>query len=858
MRQSFVFKNDTDLGHTGSSRGGGKMNRYEKIALSTLGPIAAACGTFYAWSLNYSVASWIILKSSTMWKSFSGGEIFMPIRQSAAYIDNPSVMRLVKAATTATFVEAAVAAGAVAIAILRPWEVRPPSDGSRFATLDDLKRAGLIEGQPGKSILLGTFGKGRQTVDVRYSGDSHFFVNGPSRSGKGRGFVMTNLLEYEGSAVVLDVKLENYLNTGAARLAMGQKCFVFAPGSAKSHRWNPLDFVRGWPERSTDLINLAASLLPIGEKEDGYWKQTARGLLAGVLGYVMEARSMEGRRNFRSVLRMFSTGRSFSDVLSEIIESEPELNDFILGSFRQHLGRDEEQRPSFEGHIVTALAPFNNLLIAEACSSSDFDLRDLRRTPFSLFIAAPVSDFGTVEPIIRLLIQQVHDIMLRNLPGKDEPHKVLMMLDEFYQFERLPEIIKRAPLVAGYGLTIALVAQNISQIDERYGQKTRDALLGNMDIKLCIAVGDDATARIVSDNLGRKYEEREGWGKHSSVLLGKQASSGRFELVPLMDAGSVQRLDDTKTILQVRSGYGAILNKMNFYTDSHFLQKRREVEGYARQLVIPEIEIRAEWPLFETRAAASTIFDGKGPKKERSVSVAILGNGAVAASDRDFEVLALAMAVFRDTTRFMHQFRSAMRATEDQAITDLLFRLRTAPETLGPLRGKQDRFDRNARGERKAAMDAVWPLREAVIAARWAKIAQAMNAAAADVTWSFVRGFATSPEGESVRGDDLAMAVLDADIAEETNQLEIGHEQLTAAVEEIAAVLTSNNPQADASDTNKTSAIDAAVERLKRSTAAALLEDDQLPDAIVAGGSDAAAPSSHAPDQPQDSLEPQA
>lgn len=837
------------------------MNRYEKIVLSTVGPFAAACGTFYAWSLNYSVASWIILKSSTMWKSFSGGEIFMPISQAAAYIDNPLVMRLVKVATTATLLEAAVVAGAVAIAILRPWEVRPPSDGSRFATLDDLKRAGLIDGQPGKSILLGTFGKGRQAVDVRYSGDSHFFVNGPSRSGKGRGFVMTNLLEYEGSTVVLDVKLENYLNTGAARLAMGQKCFVFAPGSAKSHRWNPLDFVRGWPERSTDLINLAASLLPIGEKEEGYWKQTARGLLAGVLGYVMEARSMEGRRNFRSVLRMFLTGRSFSDVLSEIIESEPELNDFILGSFRQHLGRDEEQRPSFEGHIVTALAPFNNLLIAEACSSSDFDLRDLRREPFSLFVAAPVSDFGTVEPIIRLLIQQIHDIMLRNLPSKDEPHKVLMMLDEFYQFERLPEIIKRAPLVAGYGLTIALVAQNIPQIDERYGQKTRDALLGNMDIKLCIAVGDDATARIVSENLGRKYEEREGWGKHSSLILGKQASSGRFELVPLMDAGSVQRLDDTKTILQVRSGYGAILNKMNFYADGRFLQRRREVESYARKLVVPEIEIRPEWPLFQTRTIAPAAASGRtNPKAESSGEVATSNRATISSSDGDFEVLAAAMAVFPDTTRFMHQFRSAMSATEDQAIADLLFRLRTAPETLGPLRGKQDRFDRKGRRERNAAMDAVWPLREAVIAARWAKIAEVMNATATQVTWSFAQGFATSPDDENVRAEPLDVAALgsdDVDIAEETNQLKIGHEQLTAAVDEIAGLLTSDNSQPDVNDTNKTSAIEAAVERLKRSTTASVLEDDQLPDAIVAGDSTAAAPPSLTPDQPQDSLEPQ-
>lgn len=830
------------------------MNQFEKIALSTLGPIAGVCGSFYVWSLNYSVASWIILKRSSMWKSFSSGEIFLPIRQASAYMDNPLVMRLVKAATTATLVEGVVVAGAIAIAITRPWEVRPPSDSSRFSTLEDLKRAGLINGQPGRSILLGTFGKGRQAVDVRYSGDSHFFVNGPSRSGKGRGFVMTNLLEYEGSAVVLDVKLENYLNTGAARLAMGQKCFVFAPGSAKSHRWNPLDFVRGWPERSTDLINLAASLLPIGEKEDSYWKQTARGLLAGLLGYVMEARSMEGRRNFRSVLRMFSTGRSFSDVLSEIIENEPELNDFILGSFRQHLGRDEEQRPSFEGHIITALAPFNNLLIAEACSSSDFDLRDLRRAPFSLFIAAPVSDFGTVEPIIRLLIQQIHDIMLRSLPGKDEPHKILMMLDEFYQFERLPEIIKRAPLVAGYGLTIALVAQNIPQIDERYGQKTRDALLGNMDIKLCIAVGDDATARIVSDNLGRKYEEREGWGRHSSLMLGKQASSGRFELVPLMDAGSVQRLDDAKTILQVRSGYGAILNKLNFYTDSRFLQRRREVEAFARQLVIPEIEIRPEWPLFETRASAATAASD-ATTANGAISGGVSNNGPSSPSDRDFAVLAAAMAVFSETNRFMHQFRSAMSATEDQAIADLLFRLRTAPETLGPLRGKSDRFDRKARNERKATLEAVWPLREAVIAARWAKIAEAMNAAATQVTWSFVQGFAPSPQRLSVHDDDVAAVVLEPDVEQETNQLEIGHEQLTAAVDEIAAVVASDAQTPETGNIDKSRAIDAAVRRLKRSTAAAMLEDDQLPEAVVANDCAATSLPPHSLDETQETLE---
>ncbi|MDE1992292.1 MAG: type IV secretory system conjugative DNA transfer family protein, partial [Rhizobiaceae bacterium] len=367
------------------------MKRYEKIIMIAAGPFLIMAALFFAWSFNYAAASFFFLKSTVMWKSFTGDDVFMPAKQAWVYLGNPRVDSLIGMAALATLVEATIAGAGAFLLIIRPWEVRPPRDGSRFATLKDLEKSGLTQGEPGKSILLGTFGNGKKAVDIRYSGDSHFFVNGPSRSGKGRGFVMTNLLEFQGSVVVLDVKLENFALTGAARLAMGQKCFVFAPGSQKSHRWNPLDFVRDWPERSTDLINLATTLLPIGEKEEGYWKQTARGLMASLIGYVLESKTMEGRRSLRSVLRLFSTGTRFSEVLEAIITGEPELNDFILAGFRQHLGRDEEQRPSFEGHIVTVLAPFNNLLMAEACSASDFDIHDLRRKPFSLFIASPVS-----------------------------------------------------------------------------------------------------------------------------------------------------------------------------------------------------------------------------------------------------------------------------------------------------------------------------------------------------------------------------------------------------------------------------------------------------------------------------------
>ncbi|OLP59650.1 TRAG protein [Xaviernesmea oryzae] len=787
------------------------MKRFEKIALICLGPFLALAALFFAWSADYAAASFITTKNAAIWRSFTSTDLLMPVKQAWFYASNPQVRRLILIASAATGAEAMVVTGGTLLLAFRPWEVRPPRGGSRLATRKDLQEAGLIGGEPGKSILLGTLGEGRGAVDVRYSGDSHFYVNGPSRSGKGRGFVMTNLVEFSGSVVVLDVKLENFALTGAARLAMGQKCFVFAPGSAKSHRWNPLDFVRDWPERSTDLLNLATSFLPIGEKEDAYWKQTARGLMAAVLGYVTDSAMMNGRRNLRSVLRLFSTGERFSDLLKRILVEEPELDDFILAGFRQHLARDEEQRPSFEGHVITALAPFNNRLMAAACSASDFDLRDLRRRPFSLFIASPVSDFGTVEPLIRLLIQQIHDLMLRSLPGPAEPHRVLMMLDEFYQFERLPEIVKRAPLVAGYGLTIALIAQNIPQIDERYGQKTRDALIGNMDVKLFIGIGDETTARFVSMALGRKYEEREGWGRNRGVLGSKTASQGRFELVPLMDADAVQRLDDDKTILQVRSGYGAILNKLNFYTHDRFVARRRQVASFARELYVPEVFLEEEWPLFLERPAKPS---------ERQPALGAVSDTTL---DHDRLVSQRARAVFADPAPLLHAYRTALEAVEDRPAADLLFRLRADPETLGTLHGgAKTRAERRAR---KIAREAIWPLREAIIAARWEAIRVRLDAASKDTTVFFSEGAVSASRSigptETADPED-----------EEDNRLELFFEDGTLALAQIGDLA---RQEIDADRVTDAAALSRALENVRAEFDRSLMDsaENLLPSEVV-------------------------
>ncbi|GLS18027.1 conjugal transfer protein TraG [Labrys miyagiensis] len=672
--------------------------------------VLAAIGVFLGslWSLNYAVAYYATFRSWAVYTAYAHGDYLLPIRQAEQYGSDARIHHIVGVACLTLAVELGAISLFAIILLFRPFNAKPPAGGARMASRNDLRRAGLLDGIRGKSILLGRIGR----QDVRYSGDSHFFVNGPTRTGKGRGFVLTNLLEWDGSAIVLDVKQENWLLTGPARVAMNQKVYLFAPGTAESHRWNPLDFIRPWPERATDLTNLSKTIVPLPAKESQtIWKETAQGLFASVVGYVLDSKTMAGRRHLRSVLRLFTGEDKFSDVLRRILKEEPDLNPFILDGFRLHLAREAEQRLSFEGNIVTPMSPWKNALIAAATSASDFDIRELRRKPFSIFIGVPVSDFGTAEPIIRLMIQQIHDIMLARLPDPvEEPHKVLLMLDEFYQFEQLPEIVKRAPLVAGFGIIIVVIAQGITQIDDRYTAATRKAFLGNMEVRLYIGVGDVETADIVSKEIGNHYVEREGWSKQQG---GRSSSSGRFEFVPLRTVAQITGLSDKKTLLYIRSVATAELAKLNFYTDKDFLKRRKAIE--ARNLTLPEpsLELLGEWPLFEEQPA---------PHEMERLRPAAAAPGAAGAAQEGLspDIVSRASAVFRRPDKFFNYARLALAAADHHLVVALLKGLRTNPSVYGELAPSQQRgMFRKAIEPGTAAVQA---LREAVIAARRAVV----------------------------------------------------------------------------------------------------------------------------------------
>ncbi len=117
-----------------------------------------------------------------------------------------------------------------------------------------------------------------------FDGQQHAIISAPTRSGKGVGIVIPNLLSWPDSVVVLDIKQENWDITSGFRSIHGQECYLFNPAASdyKTHRYNPLAYISQDPNfRIDDIQKIANMLFPDKPGTDTIWTATPRSLFLG-------------------------------------------------------------------------------------------------------------------------------------------------------------------------------------------------------------------------------------------------------------------------------------------------------------------------------------------------------------------------------------------------------------------------------------------------------------------------------------------------------------------------------------------------------------------------------------------------
>nr|WP_314433979.1 type IV secretory system conjugative DNA transfer family protein [uncultured Brevundimonas sp.] len=370
---------------------------------------------------------------------------------------------------------------------------------ARWAGSSEQARAGL-RGRSG--ILLGRTDGGFLISD----GPDHVMLYAPTRTGKGVGVVIPNLLAWPGSVVVLDIKRENYRATAGYRAQAGQTVHLFDPlgRDGRTARFNPLGHVaRSDPAAVLDeLQRMAVMLFPVQDRAEPFWSEAARIGFIGVGGYV--AATPDLPFTLGEIFRQLTAGDArtrFPPLIKDRAREGRPLPPTVASALTDFTSASENTFASVRQSITTRMGLWLNPRVDAATAASDFDLRDLNGGRLSLYLGATPDNMLRVQPLYALLFQQLVDLNSRDLPDDDRSH-TLVVLDEFARLGPAPVLAHAFAWVAGYGLRLLAVLQSPSQLRALYGPDVTEEILANCGIEVVFAPKELRTAQDLSERLG--------------------------------------------------------------------------------------------------------------------------------------------------------------------------------------------------------------------------------------------------------------------------------------------------------------------------------------------------------------------
>jgi type IV secretion system protein VirD4 len=439
-----------------------------------------------------------------------------------------------------------VAASSIGLLIVLPFSLvvaarrrRPLHGDARFANEAEIVRAGLLdrEGEDRSPRIIVGRTRGRF---LTLPGQLSVMLSAPTRSGKGVGVVVPNLLNWPDSVVVLDIKGENYEVTAGYRAAHGQCVYAFSPfdDQARSHRWNPLTAVRINPlHRVGDLLAIGQVFFPndgTGTSSEAFFNDQARNLFMGLGLYLLETPTLP--RTLGEMLRQSSgKGQSLKDHLSAALAQRNKdgnpLTDECTDALQRLLSNSDNTLTSIVSTFNAPLTIFADAIVDAATSADDFRLEDLRRRRMSIYVRMPPNRLANARPLLNLFFSQLVSLNTQQLPEQDSSlrFQCLLVNDEFAALGRVGVISTAAAFLAGYNLRLLTVVQAMSQLDALYGEKEARTFATNHGLQILYAPREQRDADEYSAMLGH-FTERATSRSHSrSFGHHGHSSSGRNE-----------------------------------------------------------------------------------------------------------------------------------------------------------------------------------------------------------------------------------------------------------------------------------------------------------------------------------------
>ena len=443
---------------------------------------------------------------------------------------------------------------------------RAPSDShgsAQWGTGEALHRErGLVLGRQGDRLL-------------RFEGEGHVLTVAPTRSGKGVGCVIPNLLDHPGSVLVTDPKGENYAVTARWRREIGQRVHAFDPfdvvgGDAA---YNPLDLIDADSPEAVDEARMLADMIVLPEARGGeqlFWNEEARAVLTGLILHVA-ANSPPELRTLAHVRTLLTLApEPFAELLKEMRDSES-AGGLVSRSAARILQKAEKER---SGVISTAQSHTHFLdspRMARVMGRSTLDLSALKTDAVSVYLILPSDRLEAYARWLRLMISCS---LLAIARARGQPkERVLFLLDEFAHLGKMHPVQRDIGLAGGFGVAFWLIVQDLSQLRSTYGDAW-STFLANADILQAFGTNDWDTAEYLSKMTGEQTRFVESENQSRGVSRGRQSQQQQGLALTTAEKGrrllladEVRRLPRTTQLLFVKGDAPLCPQRVSYLVD---------------------------------------------------------------------------------------------------------------------------------------------------------------------------------------------------------------------------------------------------------------------------------------------------
>jgi type IV secretion system protein VirD4 len=484
-------------------------------------------------------------------------------------------------------------------------------------------------------VVDGETGAGQPGI-LAFSPRRHFLSIASTRSGKGQTLIIPNLLQYGGSAIVIDPKGENAWVTAPYRRAIG-KAFILDPWDEVNRRYgdlagqkeqvarfNPFSILDPASPHYADDVAYLADAVIVNQSRDAHFDDSARELVGGLMAYIAEMPALREKASFA--------------VLRQLLTAPPEMLVKAAQQAMQELGPDSvaarklgrfstmtRETASIISTALTQTAFLDSSALAANMATSDFSFDDLVNGTATIYLVLPVDKLQTYGRWLRLMVSIAIRTVARNEKPLDKP--VAFFLDEFGTIGALRAVSQAYGLMAGLNMALWVFVQDLVQLKRDYPEDW-ETFVGNSEAVTSFGVMDQFTLKYLSDMLGHTMierisvataEQRKAWlGDPNYTKMADQQFS-----VPLARPEDIRGMN-AKRGIAYRRGDPVLFNQMAYNETDFFLVRARPDPRYpgsgaAQRAALARNEEKLVALKVPTVEAAKALIEREGYQAKRAM-----------------------------------------------------------------------------------------------------------------------------------------------------------------------------------------------------------------------------------------------